>query len=507
MSSIGDSTKRLRIDPNALNQPITATMLTKKKDSTSAVTAQKKTSISPTAAALKQIDEFTESLYPQLQNLLPIISKKHLKLLQLRHNKQTAVDRFKNTITIAEQNDAAQIPSYPKSANFKFSLRPPKKLETNPEFVALQTEADSYMKAVKLQLTKYIKEAAELEAKTLTLEINQSLSDAMIGITTGILQATQYTDYDKDKLVSEAHKIVNSILELDSETILKHSNKTKLEDFRSSYKTLYRLDTLPEPETFQVALSPARRRNTARVEMIGDSIGHAIMAEQEPPLPPAPRTQRTKSQTQILNIKNAIESLLLRPFDIFLNHSTENNRQAALKKLETELLGTKATEATAMELDSETAPSPAQLGELITKQVAKATAPLQKEINRLQRELTGTQPNNQKTSSKNNRRGRSNSQPRNKPNRRGASNSKRNTNSTRKNTNSTNTTSRPNRGRSPQNSRRPQPGRGGRAGGPNKGLNNASSRNNRSTSRRRSSRSSSRPRTNSGRQNNQSSRN
>jgi hypothetical protein len=209
------------------------------------------------------------------------------------------------------------------------------------------------------------------------------------------------------------------------DSLLKHNNNITTNDFIAGYKAIHGLDSMPQATPMQMAASPARRSHSTTTAMVGDSIGHAIMNNNNNEINSPPRTARatrTNQQTRIINTKIQLEELLLRPFDIYTAQTQDVAKSIALRQLETKLFASKATDDTAMIVDNTEAPTPETLQQLITKGIAKATSSMQKEIQRLHAAITN-KPNttNSPTRSKhpNTTRGRSSSP--------GASTQKRNT--------------------------------------------------------------------------------
>ncbi len=437
-----ESTKRLRIDPNTM--PSTNTTMNNTRSKTADST---KSPATPTAAASQHIDVFVESLYPQLSNIIPRIAKEHLKLLRAHHKKKQDIAKFEECIRIAEANEPGIEPKWPRSANLKFALANSADIDTNPDFVTLKQQSQDYVKGVKITLTKYILGACQISLKTIEQNINASLAHALFNSTIAYLKGATNDVPDSTNLNTEAHKIVNTLLDSHHETLLQFSVNTDLQTFRDGYKATHSLDRLPNPVELQVALSPARRNRSTdtntSTEMIGDSIGLAMIANTTNTQPAEnARQQRSGEQTRILTIKNMIVSTLIRPYKIFLEQSNTLSKAVALKELETSLFTSSATDAAAMLVDNEATPNPQQLQELITKSVASATANLQSEIRQLKSKLDAHSPspprrNNKQQQAKNQLRGRSRSQNRGRPRsqsrgRRGAS-SKRNSNRNKNN--------------------------------------------------------------------------
>jgi hypothetical protein len=353
-----DTTKRLRIDPSALLTGTTAMNKTpnrKTPDNTKASADP-----SPTAAAARHVDTYVESLYPQLTSILPRISKTHLQLLQRKHRKEVEIESLNNTITTAmdaASNSTEPAPiAWPRSANLRFHLSVPKNTTENPEYIALAKETATYVQEVKINLTKRIHAASEISLKVIHQEINSSLAKSLFGITLAYLKSNNHSTLETT-LIADAHAIVNSILEIDADNLLKYSHGTTINDFRTGYQATYNLNNLPTPENFTIAMSPARRRSTVDTSDREDSIGHALMGTIEPPpSPPNPRTlsrtTRTKRQSLILTIKNICTALLIQPFEIFITQKESNDCAVALKKLETELFTTPATDAATMLIDN-----------------------------------------------------------------------------------------------------------------------------------------------------------
>jgi hypothetical protein len=209
--------KRLRIDPNA-TMPKSSPTAMPNDDATTSTKA-----LTPTATAVAQIEQYTASLFPQMQPILLKLAKPHLQLLLQRQKKEELLNNITTAITIAEDDTNTNPPKWPKSANLKFKLSVPKELLTNPEFVALDAATKAYVETVRLHLTKQIHSATQIEIKSLTQSINASLAKALFHITVAVLKSSDDAPADDPKLVANSHTIVNSILDNAADDILQFS--------------------------------------------------------------------------------------------------------------------------------------------------------------------------------------------------------------------------------------------------------------------------------------------
>jgi hypothetical protein len=408
--STSNNNKRFRIDPKAITNHPAMNKPTQRSTTGTKATTPLASKTTPTMAATTHIDDFTESLFPQLTTILPRISKEHLTLLIQRTNKENTIAKWNNTIaTMAESSTTIdeRFPAFPRSANIKFYLSVPDNVKQNPAFVALDADTKAYLQEVKINLTKRIADATKISLEVTNQEINASLASALYNFTIAYLKATTTTPMtDETQLSIDAHTIVNSILDHDADRILKYFGGT-VSTFREGYMKIHSLDSLPAAEILQIAQSPARRgrsnnnnNNTATSATTddddedptgrNDSIGYSMLGlNSAPPSPPRhARATRTKRHTQILSVKHLIETLLVRPYEIFLTQTDNDNRLVALKKLEKTLFTAKATDTAAMLVDNEATIAPQQLQELVQKSVDKATTPLRKEIDRLTEQLS-----------------------------------------------------------------------------------------------------------------------
>jgi hypothetical protein len=444
------SGKRIRIDPTTFQ---TSAMNNNNKSSTDPTAT-----MTPTAASVQQIDLHLASLFPQLQPLLAKSAKPYLKLLQQRFKKEQEIRQYQEMIAAIEDPENPNIPHYPRSCNLKFRLSVTSSVLEDAEFQKLQTDTEEYVAQVRLQLTKRILKATEISHRVLDNQINTAFANALFQCTLALVKASDSTPATETAIATEAHTTVNSILDNFPE-ILQHTN-LELAPFQQGYQITHRLDALPTPINLQLALSPARRgtlNSTATSDTFmdddrADSIGHQLLGTTIPPPihRETPRQHRTKKQTQIINTKNLLCSLFIRPFEIYCARMNELDKAAALKKLETELFTSKATQDATMLVDGQPTPTSEQLEQLISKSVAKATAQMKNEISKLQKELESSNKNNNNTNNNNNKkptrsrpqtkgmRGRSRSQQRSpSQNRTGAS--------TKRKTSSRTTTDKPRR--------------------------------------------------------------
>jgi hypothetical protein len=134
-----------------------------------------------------------------------------------------------------------------------------------------------------------------------------------------------------------------------------------------------------------IALSPARRRTNSPPTHGDYSIGHELLGTTAPTSPDrqTPRHNRTKKQSAILHNRRIAIGTLTQPFDAYLAMVGENARAIALKALKTDFFTVKATKDAAMLVDSEPAPPPEQLQQLIKKSVDSATKSFQQETAQL----------------------------------------------------------------------------------------------------------------------------
>ena len=492
ITTMSQPTKRTRIDPTA-----SANNNNKSKGNNS--TTGNNTNLTPTATAKKSIKDHCESLSPQLAPILARVAHEHLLLLIKRHSKMAQATKQGKVTALDPTNAEAmanlELSDIPRSARLNFKVTAPKEVMEDPEFLQLKQVAENYIKTVHHKLTGFVKQSTDIQIKHANSDVDKSLASSFYIIATAVI-----TNSDNSE---DAHKIVNSILDAHHESVLKNATTNTLAAFRNNYKLLHNLTDLPNPENVP-ARSPARRGAGANAAAAAADTGRGESLFPElvdPPNPPALRAAqptnpqpRTPLHTSIINVKRLFEQLLNYPYEVYLACQKEADKMVALKKLETTIFTTKATEDSAMVVDGENAPSPELLKEMIRKESQRSNAGLQKKINQLEKDL-------KKARSPNATRGRSHSARRSS-----ASKQKQNANTNGNNRGSSNQRS---RRRSTSGSRPPNPNnrrggtnRRGKGKGKAAGSNRDSGNDNRDKGNNRSRKSSTRSRSNSRRASN-----
>ena len=482
---------------------------------------------SPTAAAKEYIEQHVASLSPHLAPILERTAKEHLALLLKRQNTKALITKFAKVADLdpsdADAMASLESKNVPRSARLNFQITADSEVMEDAHFTNLQNETNLYVKQIQVKLTGFVKEAKILQLKHQDIALDKSLANSMFIIAKACSENGEAQDPDdpnaKLASIQKAHTIVNSILDNNHELALKYATQKDLAQFRSGYQALHNLMNLPEPETINIAQSPARRGATANNDPTGqgECIGFGYLGIQpEAPTLPTPPRPPSQTQTLIVTVKRYFEALLNYPFETYLAHTKEESKAVALRKLNTEIFTTKATEETAMQLDAEAAPSAETVLELIQKESNKNNAMLLKKIAQLEQKLSKPGNSNSNSNSNNNRQNnRRNQNPNNRRGQRSRSASRKKENASKKNNNRNNNNSQSNNSRRRNSNgsnnsnaqRNPQRGRNTAAAAnrDSTGNNNSSGRRSRSNSSSKKKRSNSKRGSN--RQSNRSNRN
>jgi len=349
---------------------------------------------SPLANALRFIDTHVASLLPGLATIFGKLGHQHLLLLTQRIQRQEMIDKLTHDDTFL-----------PRSARIKFDLSMPKAVKEDPEYLTLKGATEELVTNFQQQLKGQIKEGNKLALKHVNVAIDNNLAYSLFHMASAHLTAAPDTPTD---LNTQSHKLVNTLLDVHHEEILKYSSTTDLDAFRTLYKKHLGIASLPTPDQNTITDltdSPTRRNSTSNA---GDfSIGLAITTgdgrvNENTTRDPASR----KARLQLMEFKRLVESLLLVPFDVYNKERFAIQQALNLKKLETEIFTTKSTEDATMEIDQEGTATPQLIKELIEKRVAAKTSNLTKEINKMQRTIAKLSTGkNTKSELKNNQRG------------------------------------------------------------------------------------------------------
>jgi hypothetical protein len=215
------ASKRIRIDPTAIARRPSAN--NKSNRSKKSIGTQSL----PTADANNHMDNYLESRNPQTKSLLSRIAKPHLKHLLTAHHTSDKIKSFDECITLAIQEDTSNNPDkqprWPKPVNFKFKLVCPKATSAEADFIELQKETETFLRTVKLELTKRMRAATAITLRNEQQQINASLARCMLHITVCYLKANNTADATTNteaEIITDAHCIINSILEKSADSLL-----------------------------------------------------------------------------------------------------------------------------------------------------------------------------------------------------------------------------------------------------------------------------------------------
>lgn len=335
--------------------------------------------MSPTKAAEQALVSSIESLHSSLHPLLHHFGRKIIEVRSKAFNKCKMKKKL--------EEDPTYIPKSCRASDFKITLSKAAIDSSSERVTFLEGQANQAKEAYQATLRTVVTECIEVEIKSLGMEEKSLTADLLESLAKATSTLAGTTDTD-------AHLRVTNLVELDK-GLFKYSPVTTHASVREMY-ALHHSVTMPAA-TLRIAVIP-------RDATPEDAAARHCAAA---------RSLQRDENKEIQTFRKAVESILIIPQKAFLRTQEENDTAIALKKMATELVDGKATEATAMQLDAEGSASFEQLQDLIKKEVAKRDKKLneiEKSYEKLKKELaaaTGKQ-SQQKNESQRGQRGASN---------------------------------------------------------------------------------------------------
>ncbi len=324
--------------------------------------------VSPTEKAKLELERRIASRPMDMQSHLKSLGLEILNLRRDHFNKKNIVKRM--------QEDTDYIP---KSARNKFTLTfsEDTKARAPQRILELNTQAQAAVTAYQAAIKATIIAANQEESITIQEKLKDAICKSLYQVSK-THSASLGKDCDPHLVVSNlfAHGNLQSILESSP-----FNNKNELV---AKYKTVHQQQNLPRAITY-----PPNPRDNATPEERGDILTAQQQAMQQP------------SMQALSDLLDKLQTVIIHPWEAFIRQTDENSRLLAVKKISTELIENKATDATAMLVDQEAPINAQQMTDIINQAVKKATQSLQQQINQLQ--ATKSQSSN----SKNSRRGSS----------------------------------------------------------------------------------------------------
>jgi hypothetical protein len=326
-------------------------------------------------------DTASKSLQVHIAPILSTLASNHCRTMAKIHNKRKQVEKM--------QADDELIP---RSARVKFEFQVSKETSTNLGFLAIKAHTQelviAFRKALKAQIIATTKIEISLAEQTALTDFCRSLRSSC---------NTFIVAEDANQVTPDL--VANTVIARHGASILRYFPGQDIVSFREIYKVTHGLATLPNPEP-QPRLRPALRAQApaaaAEVHDFSDSLALGILGMEVPvpvrivPIPPGPAPVDSIDYPRLFRI---FQSLFVDSWTAYLNQSKMNATNLQLKKLYVDTFTTKATEATAMELDAELPKDRGQLNELIRKSTAEATDKLKKELQAIKDAIGGTSKN------------------------------------------------------------------------------------------------------------------
>jgi hypothetical protein len=175
----------------------------------------------------------------------------------------------------------------PNALRFAFELKVCDDAKQDAGFTTLVNESNDIIAQCKKDLKEKIVSAAQIELTMLKRQAAESLSLGHFALTQAFFVASGRSDQDP-------HKIINTLLNRQHETILTHLDES-LSDFRTIYKVRNKVAVLPQP--FVAPGNTVARRNPPNSQpsdlltQSGSQVTTPYLSQ--PPYEPAPPTAAT----------------------------------------------------------------------------------------------------------------------------------------------------------------------------------------------------------------------
>jgi len=323
----------------------------------------------PTAmeAANECVVRHIATLKPTLQPILEEVAMDHIRILVKAENKRFHISKME------DEEDFI-----PRSARLKFDLNVSKRTDELPEFKTLKGSTEVSIMDFQKKLKADIIAATRLELKLLHQQALEDLCQAIGSITEAFLIID-------DNDVQLKHTLGMTIAERYRDEILANMGGATYDDFIAMYQTTHGLETAPETIELSDSMERylAQKKQGVRLRRTGELATQAD-TEEDAEMPSEEEIQAEKS---VRKIYRTINQILIVSWDTYQETKAEIDRGFRLKKLQKERKLRKATESAIEQIDNEMAVDRSQLNKLIEAEANKATTSLQKQIEKLKKDL------------------------------------------------------------------------------------------------------------------------
>ena len=316
--------KRVRFDPTAATVP---------ENSRAANATPSKV---PKAAASAIVSAYTATLLQPLSSVMQTIGDKRIDLLHRHYNKASQLARLSSDESII-----------PRSCRLKFELSAEKSVTELPDFIQLSADVLSDIEKMKAQLRLRIISALEIEVAFYRSTLGEHLAQVLHTATAAMLIS------NGDSAIN-VHRAVAHLLSSSGDELLKHSHIEM-----GAFKTLYaKKHTLPAFPSMNVPVTTPQSNANSRyfTQQLTQQALQVIRIDEVPNLDLISRT---------------IISILIAPYDAYLQQHRANDIELQMKKLIAEDLSVNATIDAQMEVEQEDSVSRALLNELVRKESKK----------------------------------------------------------------------------------------------------------------------------------------
>jgi hypothetical protein len=306
--------------------------------------------ITPMSSARQSLAASCVSLQPEIATILSKLGLETIQNLQKLSHKQRQVKKIEDEVDFV-----------PRSARVKFTLTTSKLVEEDAEYIRLRDETSTLVDNFQTALKNSILKLAKLETSLLKKKVADDFAISLR------LSVEACLIIESDPALPNADRIVVTLLSEYSTKLLEHLGIT-LPDFKTVYKRMHTLASLPAPLTLRVDIDAPPRLVEA--------------------LPPQPTLHA------LSKIQRTLETTFLDPWSIYIDVQHRNDITLRLKKLGTEHFTTAATEDANMVLDDEEPVAARLMKDLIKDQVATHTKALRKEVETLRAQVAKKSPLN-----------------------------------------------------------------------------------------------------------------
>lgn len=290
--------------------------------------------MSPTKAATESLAGAVESLPNSLHPILLHYGTKIIECRSKLFNKQNMKKKL--------EDEPAYIPKSARATAFKVTLS--KKAAESDRGDFLEQMAAQAKETYEQSLRDVVEECIQLEIAALESTEKETTADLLHGLA---IATSTHAGID-----CNPHLRVANLIKLDK-NLFKYTPGANIP---TGIKDMYEAHHTTDLPATTIVMA---HTNYPDVETAAQQQQAAAASFQLP------------ENHGIQTLRKAIESILILPTRAFCAQHEENQRTIALKKMATDLIDGKATEAAAMELDAEGGASYEQLQDLIRKESAK----------------------------------------------------------------------------------------------------------------------------------------